>query len=317
MGTEQPPRRGRGLLARPALAPVFSALYGLLVSPLRRLNAGIRALSSGSHHFQYKVEGLLRPSAEWFDHEIDVHWQWAARQRSGFLERGILNELAIRPGAEVLELCCGDGFNAHRFYSERAAHVLAIDHNDTALRHARRVHARSNIEYIRGDIRRNIPERRFDNVIWDSAIHHFTAAEVSAILASVHQSLAAHGVLSGYAVIEPGARYAYARLRFADGDALADVLAKEFPHIAVLETEDALRRNLYFFAADVQSALPFGRGIKYRSAPGRESAPRDGSPAAHSAPSERSSSADGSLPAGGSRPPGASTLAAQRDRLGG
>lgn len=255
----------RRLATAPTLAPLLSAVYGLIVPALRRCNAVLRAVCAGSHHLQCKVEGLLRPSAEWFDHEIDVYWQWVARQRSMFLERGVLNTLAIRPGAEVLEICCGDGFNAHRFYAERGAHVLAVDHSREALAHARRFHSRANIEYHSCDILQSIPEGPFDNVIWDSAMHHFTLSEVAVILASAHRSLAPGGVLSGYTVIEPGQDYAYARLRFPGPEPLADVLAGEFAHVSVLETPDAMRRNLYFFASDVASALPFAEGIRQLS----------------------------------------------------
>jgi SAM-dependent methyltransferase len=259
-------RSARRRLATSApFAPLFSGAYRLLVPALRRCNAALRAVCAASHRLQYRVEGFLRPSAEWFDHEVDVYWQWASRQRSMFLERGVLNTLAIRPGAEVLELCCGDGFNAHRFYAERCARVLAVDHSREALAHARRFHARANIEYRSCDILTGIPEGPFHNVIWDSAMHHFTLSEVAVILASVHRSLAADGVLSGYTVIDPGEDYAYSRMRFQEPEPLADVLASEFAHVAVIETPDAMRRNLYFFASDLVSALPFAEGIRQLS----------------------------------------------------
>jgi SAM-dependent methyltransferase len=274
MSTDQARGRALGRLrSNPTIARILSALHGLIVPPVRRMNAGLRALSAGSHHFQYKAEGFLRPSAEWFDHEIDVHWQWVAKQRSMFLERGVLNTLAIRPGGQILEICCGDGFNAHRFYAGRGAHVLAVDYNDAALRHARRFHARANVEYRSWDIREGIPDGPFDNIVWDSAIHHFTRAEVADILASVHRSLTADGVLSGYTVIEPGTDYAYTRLRFTDPQALAEILGAELAHVAVLETPDALRRNLYFFASDVPDALPFAPGVHRAPAPMHEPVP--------------------------------------------
>jgi SAM-dependent methyltransferase len=274
MSTNDAQGRSLGRLrSNPTIAHILSALHGLIVPPVRRANAGLRALSAGSHHFQYKVEGFLRPSAEWFDHEIDVHWQWVARQRTMFLERGVLNTLAIRPGGQILEICCGDGFNAHRFYAARGAHVLAIDYNDAALRHARRFHARANVEYRGWDIRKSIPEGPFDNIIWDAAIHHFTRAEVADILASVHRSLRADGVLSGYTVIEPGEDYAYSRLRFTDPEALAEILGAELAHVAVLETPDALRRNLYFFASDEPDALPFSPGVHRAPMPMHEPVP--------------------------------------------
>src|SRR5580692_10395234 len=89
------------------MSRVRATVYHLAVPVVRAFNAALRALTSATHHLQYKVEGFLRPSAEWFDHEIDVQWQWVARQRSMFLERGVLNTLAIRPGAAILDACCG------------------------------------------------------------------------------------------------------------------------------------------------------------------------------------------------------------------
>lgn len=250
-----------GLRARPAVATILSGAHRLLVAPLRMFNASLRALTAFFHHFQYKVEGFLRPSAEWFDHEIDVHWQWVAKQRSMFLERGVLNTLAMAPGAEILELCCGDGFNAHRFYAGRGSRVLAVDYNAQALRHARRYHHRANVEYRQCDIRSELPQGSFDNIVWDSAIHHFSAPETNAILASARARLRPAGVLSGYTIIEPHAEYAYTRMRFASPEELAKLLEQVFAHVAVLETPDALRRNLYFFASDTRAALPFAQGV--------------------------------------------------------
>jgi SAM-dependent methyltransferase len=233
------------------------------VPPLRGFNAGLRALCAVLHHFQYKVEGFLRPSAEWFDHEIDVHWQWVAKQRSMFLERGVLNTLAMRPGAEVLELCCGDGFNSHRFYAGRASRVLAVDYSTSALRHARRYHRRANVEYRRCDLRGEFPEGAFDNVVWDSAIHHFTEPEATAILTSAKARLRPGGVLCGYTVIEPHAVYAFTQMRFSSPEELVELLGGVFAHVAVRETPDALRRNLYFFASDTREALPFAPGVTH------------------------------------------------------
>src|ERR1035438_4700951 len=180
---------------------LLSHLHSAIVPPLRMANATLRALVATTHLLQYKVEGFLRPDAEWFDHAMDAYWQWPRKQRSMFLERGVMNTLAMRPGAQILELCCGDGFYSHLFYASRGAHVLAVDQNASAVRHARRFHGHPRIEYRRCDIRDAIPEGSFDNVVWDSAIHHFTPPEVRSILASIHRVLADGGVLSGYTEI--------------------------------------------------------------------------------------------------------------------
>jgi SAM-dependent methyltransferase len=245
----------------PRLAGVRGRLHRLLVPALRAVNARLRALSAASHHLQYKVEGFLSPSAEWFDHELDAQWQWPALGRASFLERGVLSALAIRPGAEVLELCCGDGYNAARFYAGRARRVVALDHNEHAIAHARRRHGRANVEYRLADVLGELPAGPFDNVIWDSAIHHFRLSEAATVLASAHRSLRGGGLLSGYTVIEPGEDYEYSRMRFARPDDLLRLLGSEFAHVAVVETTDPQRRNLYFFASDVRSSLPFPEGV--------------------------------------------------------
>ena len=63
-------------------------LYQVFVTPLRWLNHAVRTLAAATHCFQYKVEGALRPSAEWFDHQLDALWQWPRRGRGGFVDRG-------------------------------------------------------------------------------------------------------------------------------------------------------------------------------------------------------------------------------------
>lgn len=263
-----------GLLPRIRANRVLAGLLWrsqpLLLRPLRAFNAMLRALNSASHHLQYKVEGFMRPSAEWFDHELDAQWQWPSQGRFTFLERGVLSSLSIRPGGRLLELCCGDGFNAGRFYASRAGQVVAVDHNREALAQARRRHTRPNVEFREADIRAELPEGPFDNVIWDSAIHHFSIAEAAVVLAAAHRVMRDDGVLSGYTVIEPGESYAYTRLRFTDAVGLAELLAGEFAHVSVLETSDPLRRNLYFFASDLRAALPFAEGV--HAAPARSAA---------------------------------------------
>jgi SAM-dependent methyltransferase len=232
-------------------------LHRLLVGPLRWLNRGVRALSGALHHLQYKVEGALRPSAEWFDHQLDAQWQWPSRGRGAFLERGVLSSMTLRPGGAVLELCCGDGFNARYFYAPRAGRVVAVDANAAALRHAQRFNAAPNVFYQRCDITRGLPEGPFDNVVWDSAISHFTREEAQAILARISAVLGPGGALSGHTDFEPGSCYGYARQAFTDAEDLAQLLSCVFPNVCVRTTRDSLRLNLYFFAGMDPSALPF------------------------------------------------------------
>jgi 2-polyprenyl-3-methyl-5-hydroxy-6-metoxy-1,4-benzoquinol methylase len=232
-------------------------LYHVFVTPVRWLNHAVRTLAAATHCFQYKVEGALRPSAEWFDHQLDAWWQWPRRGRGGFVDRGVLSSLTLEPSASLLELACGDGFYARHFYAPRAARVLAVDANRSALRHARRFDRAPNVAYEYCDITRGLPAGPFDAVVWNTAIHHFTRKQAHEILVRIANVLAPEGTLSGHTVIEPGSTYEYARQNFSDAEDLAQLLHAVFGHVCVRTTPDAGRLNLYFFAGVSPTALPF------------------------------------------------------------
>ena len=232
-------------------------LHRVFVTPLRLFNHAVRRLAAATHYFQYKVEGALRPSAEWFDHHLDAVWQWPRRGRGGFVERGVLSSLTLSPSSSLLELACGDGFYARHFYAPRTARVLAVDANRSALRHARRFNGAPNVSYQYCDITRGLPAGRFDAVVWNTAIHHFTREQAQAILVRIAGVLAPEGTLSGHTEIEPGSRYEYARQSFSDAGDLAQLLNSVFPHVCVRTTPEPGRLNLYFFAAATPTALPF------------------------------------------------------------
>jgi 2-polyprenyl-3-methyl-5-hydroxy-6-metoxy-1,4-benzoquinol methylase len=231
-------------------------LYRLFVSPLRWLGSLLRTVSAGTHLLQYKVEGALRPSAEWFDHQLDAQWQWPRLGRSGFLERGVVSSLTLKPGGSLLDVCCGDGFYARHFYAARAGRVLAIDANRSALAHAKRFNAAPNVSYEHCDITRGLPSGPFDNVVWNTAIHHFTREEAHAILTRVAGVLTPEGVLAGHTVIETGSEYEFARQSFGDAADLARLLGAVFAHVCVRTTDEPGRQNLYFFAGATPHASP-------------------------------------------------------------
>jgi hypothetical protein len=237
------------------LACVRALAYRCAVPPLRGLNQIVRKLSSLTHLLQLRAEGFLRPQGEWYDHYVDANWQWNATGRSSFLERGVFSNLVIRPGATVLELCSGDGFNTRHFYAGRAARVVGVDANAEALAHARRANAATNVTYEFCDIRESLPEGPFDNVVWDSALHHFTPQETADILALVKERMAPQAILSGYTEVED-LPYVYRKVDFRDKADVADLLGQAFRHVLVFETPDPERVNLYFFASDSRERLP-------------------------------------------------------------
>src|ERR1700761_3895654 len=113
----------------------------------------MRRASAFTHFMQFAVQWGIRPRPEWFDHYLDQHWQWSAKNNSLWVERGVFSRMVMKPSCKVLEICCGDGFNARHFYSSQAESIIAIDFDDEAIPHARRYNAADNITYLRQDIR--------------------------------------------------------------------------------------------------------------------------------------------------------------------
>jgi SAM-dependent methyltransferase len=231
---------------------LIRAFGGLPVA--RRLNAGLRRLTAFFHHLQFALEWQTGSIPNWFDHNIDLYYQWPKTGNSLGIERGVFSLLAMRPQAHVLELCCGDGFYTWHFFSARAASVLAVDIDPSVIESAQRNYRRDNVEFRVVDIVKNMPEGTYDNIVWDSALEYFEAAEINVLMKQISQRLAPDGVLSGHVIIQEkfneGQKFAFR----SKSDLLA-FMEPCFAHVRTFESIHEGRRNLYFYAG--MSALPF------------------------------------------------------------
>ena len=217
-----------------------------------------RAISSAAHHFQFLVEwGVDNP--EYFDHYLDQFFAWKKSRNSLPWERGVYSSFALQATTKdgqkpsVLELCCGDGFMAYHFYSLVADSVVGIDFDPKAIKSANRNNKSANINYSVGDIRADIPEGQFDNIIWDAAIEHFTEAETKALMATISSRLKPDGILSGYTIVESheGHKHLHQHeYEFHDKADLARFFTPYFTNVQVFETIFPNRTNLYFYATN-------------------------------------------------------------------
>jgi SAM-dependent methyltransferase len=225
------------------------------LSLLSNTAAASRRWASSVHRTKLLVEWGLDTPPEYFDHNIDLYHQWGQSRDPFWAERGIFNILAMQPGARVLELCCGTGFNARHFYSHRAESVIAVDFSPDAIAFAKKYESAPNLEYRVGDIRTEMPLGSFDNIFWDAAIEHFTEAEINAILAAIKARLAPNGIVSGYTLAEtPGARKPgetiYHEIIFEGKEDLRRFFEPHFENVTVLATQSLQRQNLHFWASD-------------------------------------------------------------------
>ena len=161
----------------------------------------------------------------------------------------------------MLEIACGDGFNARNFYSLRSERVVACDFDRKAIKTAQEKNSAPNIEFLLADIRTEMPEGKFKNIIWDAAIEHFTPDEIAKILNSIKSRLTDDGILSGYTIVERSdgkKSLSHHEYEFKSKEDLLHFFQPHFRNVTVFETEYPERHNLYFWASD--GLLPFGLG---------------------------------------------------------
>lgn len=239
-----------------------------LISPLRisvrTIASWSRILASYTHRVQYFVEWTGFEDPEYFDHYIDAYYLWPSTRSSLPWERGVFSAYAIQSninGPEkprVLELCCGDGFMTKYFYSLHAADITAVDFDSNAIEIAKKRNMAHNIDFKVCDIRNSLPIGKFNNIVWDAAIEHFTESEIDSIMCNIRESLTTAGVLSGYTVLEKesGEKHLHQHeYEFKSKDDLARFFSPHFTSVQILETQYPSRTNLYFFASN--GVLPF------------------------------------------------------------
>jgi len=231
---------------------------------LKKISLTSRRFASFCHYVQQKYEWGTPPQPEWFDHYCDQFYQFKISQNPLWVERGVFGLLAIEQGANVLELCCGDGFNAYHFYSIRAKTIISVDFDKDAILHAKKYNQAKNVEFQLCDIRNEMPEGIFDNVVWDAAIEHFTEKEIDEIMKNIKDRLKPEGILSGYTIVElpTGQKsLSHHEREFKSKEDLKSFFEPHFKNVKVFETIYPSRHNLYFYASD--GILPFDKEWKH------------------------------------------------------
>jgi cyclopropane fatty-acyl-phospholipid synthase-like methyltransferase len=63
--------------------------------------------------------------------------------------------------------------------------MLAVDFDPKAIAHAKKRYRADNVVYELADIRTQMPEGIFDNIVWDAAIEHFTEIEIADLMPKI------------------------------------------------------------------------------------------------------------------------------------
>jgi SAM-dependent methyltransferase len=148
------------------------------------------------------------------------------------LTRAFLSAEIIGEGDHVLDIGCGDGGLTKRFYAPRAAHVDAIDIEQSAIAYAAKHNAAPNISYRRLDaVTEPFPRSVYEVIIFDGAIGHFTREGSVAVLKKISSALTPGGVFCGSESIGPeGQDHLQV---FATCDDLRSLLQEQFRHVRV------------------------------------------------------------------------------------
>jgi len=209
----------------------------------------LKTLTAKAYKKLFWATWNITANPEFFDHHIDLFYQWQKNKNSMWLERGVFGNLAVKRGGKILELACGDGFNSRNFYSYLAESVLAVDFDKTAIRTAKKKNSTKNVEFKLADIRYDMPNGSFDNIVWDAAIEHFTEEEICKIMPELKSRLIEKmGILSGYTIVErkEGKSLSQHEYEFKSMDDLKCFLTPYFKNVTVFETIFPERHNLYF-----------------------------------------------------------------------
>lgn len=239
-------------------ARAYTAFVKTILEQVLQIESWIAShWASSAHRRLMAVQWGFPPQPEHFDHHIDLFYQWLASRNSLWLERGVFGSLALK-GGNVLELACGDGFNARNFYSLRSSRVIACDFDPKAIETARRKNSAPNVEFVLADIRSAMPDGVFENIVWDAAMEHFTPDEIQKILTDIKSRLTSEGILSGYTIVEKSDEtksLSHHEYEFKSKEDLLRFFTPHFKNVTVFETIYPVRHNLYFWASD--GPLPF------------------------------------------------------------
>jgi cyclopropane fatty-acyl-phospholipid synthase-like methyltransferase len=182
---------------------------------------------------------------EWFDHQ--AHFYLPDQGGAEWAERGSVSNEIIQPGDRVLDLCCGDGFFARRFYVERAEHIDAVDLDPEAIRHATTVNGHPAISFGVANVTSDpFPAPVYGSILWTAAIEHFGDDAIVAILEKCRAALAPDGALGGMTLAADRSGNVFHERVFADADDLKQLLARVFPTVFVATRVHPHRTCLYF-----------------------------------------------------------------------
>jgi SAM-dependent methyltransferase len=173
--------------------------------------------------------------------------------------RGFFAAETIRDGDTLLDIGCGDGFFARRFFAPKCTFVDAVDIDPGAIEHASNRNAASNITYYALDaVNDPFPHEQYDVVVLDGALGHLASEASGRLFEKVADRLAEDGVFVGS---ESLGVEGHDHLQYFESlSDLAAVLDVHFAHVQVRSMDyvipaGASRREAFWRCANQRARL--------------------------------------------------------------
>lgn len=235
----------------------FEAVRHVMVAVLEsvyRLLSKITFWVGGACQFvQWKFPFTHAPL--FYDHEMTLlAWENNKAKTLSWLDRGYNNLKYIRQFENplILELGCGSGFYAKKFYALiPKARVYACDFDKAALKKAK-YGKPYNVTFVYADITSDMPViDGITNVVWDACINFFTDEMQEKLLKQIAGCLdQAGGILSGSGVLVNGQKMwqEYDYLFQSESD-VKNLMMKYFKYVKVHRGEKGTDESTVFFVA--------------------------------------------------------------------
>lgn len=196
----------------------------------------------------YKDWGFAVKVPEYFKHEIDLYTWDKKPENALWVERGVYAREKMFNGCKVLDLCCGDGIYSYLFFSSIAQEIVAVDIDDSAIKYCIKNYSHPKIKYLNKDIiLDDLPDLRYDIVVWNAAIEHFTIENMKKIFNKISKVTKKDFTLCGYTNQKSGEKaHPHHKYEFESKDELRQFLSDYFIDVEVIKTWYPQRVNLYF-----------------------------------------------------------------------